>query len=265
MDTKDNNLIVLAGAGILLLILIVFAVTGARSEPASVGARPNVNLEAVPSVSPDDNLRGSNNAAVTLIEYSDIECPFCQEYHDQLLDLVEVNPLPNFAWAYRHLPLTQIHQRAFDYAVATECAANQNQFWSYLDTLVNRVRNDENFNDQALIDLARERGLDANQFAICQDSDEAVDSVQAEADQAFAAGATGTPFSVLEFNRSITDAEFEDIKAAIGDDNAQLSDDGTKLAFGGSVNATQIRELVQLVVDPATDQVAPTVSEGTEE
>ena len=266
MDTKQNNAIILIGAGILIAILVVFALLGARSERPEAPGATGFDLDAVPVVSSADNTRGAENASVKLIEYSDIECPFCQEYHDELLDVVEREPLANFSWTYRHFPLTQIHQNAFRYAIATECAAEQDGFWNYLDTMVNRVRNDEQFSNEGLVELATALQLDGEVFNSCLNESAVAAEIEAEAEQAQAAGATGTPFSVFEFDREVTDNELEGIQGLFGNSTRiVLSDDNTKLAIGGSLGATQIREIVNLFVDPATDNVIENVSEGTEE
>jgi len=263
MDSQKNNLIVLGGAGVLLLILIIFGVMGAKSDPPSAGV--TFDLDNVPAVSADDNTRGAANARVRLIEYSDIECPFCQEYHEELLTLVEDEPLANFSWTYRHFPLTQIHPNAFGYAVAAECSAQQNRFNNYLDTLVNRIRGDEEFDKDGLIGLAGTLGLDSNLFASCLNDPEISDAITAESTQATSAGATGTPFSVFEFDRAITEDELENIQGLFGSSTKiVLSDDSQKMAIGGSLGATQIREIVTLLVDPASENIVVPVSEGTE-
>lgn len=266
MQESNNFKIVLGGAGILLIILIIFGLLGAKSDPGSVAdSRNDFNLSAVPPVSADDNTRGVANAAVKLIEYSDIECPFCQDYHEELLTLVEREPLANFSWTYRHFPLTQIHQDAYRYAVASECAANQDQFWPFLDTLVNKIRNNNRATNEDLNELALGLGLNTNSFNECVESSATASIVTDHSSQAFDAGATGTPFSVFEFSREITTSELEQIQSWFGTGAAlKLSDDRLQLAIGGSIGATQIRELVNLVVEPATDSVVNPVSEGTE-
>lgn len=267
MQENNNLIIVLAGAGVLIAILLVFGIMGARSNPVSVNdAHNNFDLEAVPTVSADDNTRGFANAAVKLIEYSDIECPFCQNYHEELLTLVEREPLANFSWTYRHFPLTQIHQDAYRYAVASECAGNQNQFWPFLDTLTNQVGNDKRLSDEDLATLASQVNVNQNQFSSCIENNETADVVTSHSSQAFDAGATGTPFSVFEFSRELSAAELEQIENWFGNGAAlKLSNDRRRLAVGGAMGATQIREIVNLVVDPANNQAVNPVSEGTSE
>ncbi len=264
MDTQKNNLLVLGGAGLLLVILLIFGIMGAKSNPPAIG-EVDYNLDSIPAITSDDNTRGIQNAAVRLIEYSDIECPFCQEYHESLLDLVERDPLANFSWTYRHFPLTQIHPDAFNYAVASECAADQDKFSTFIDTLINRVRNNDELDAAGLQTLAGELGLDTNRFGACLASDAPIEKVQANAAEAQAAGATGTPFSIFEFDRAITDDELATIQGLFGDATAiVLSDSKKRMAIGGSIGSTQIRDIVNTIVDPAKNEVVEDISEGTQ-
>jgi protein-disulfide isomerase len=91
----------------------------------------------IPAITKDDNIRGNANAAISIVEYSDIDCPFCKRHHPTLISLVEdydgqVN------WVYRHFPLDQLHPDARKKAEATECAGDlggSEKFWEVLDTL----------------------------------------------------------------------------------------------------------------------------------
>lgn len=83
----------------------------------------------------EDHYKGSATPAITIIEYSDFECPFCSRIHGTLDQLVTEND--NLAWAYRHLPLG-FHAQAMPAAVASECVAESEGnegFWMFADTL----------------------------------------------------------------------------------------------------------------------------------
>lgn len=264
MDSSKNNLIVLGGAGLLLAILLGFGILGAKSNPGSVANQAaNFDLSAIPDVSTEDNTRGATNARVRLIEYSDIECPFCQQYHDELIEVVDNQKLPNFSWTYRHFPLTTIHPDAFRYAVASECAAEQGQFWGFLDILVNQVR-DNRVTDEAIAAIASGVGIDSARLDTCMEQESIAELVQAEILQAQAGGATGTPFNVFEFDSSISTSQIQSIQNLFGPDTAiVLSDDNKKMAIGGIINATQIREIVNTIIEPAEDIIEQNISEGT--
>lgn len=83
----------------------------------------------------EDHYKGSATPAITIIEYSDFECPYCSRIHTTLDQLVEEND--NIAWAYRHLPLG-FHAQAMPAAIASECVAaseGNDGFWLFTDTL----------------------------------------------------------------------------------------------------------------------------------
>jgi hypothetical protein len=97
--------------------------------------------EVTPVESGEHILGNPTTAQVTIIEYSDFECPFCARFHPTLKKIVtESNG--NVAWVYRQFPLVQIHQNAFERAVASECVAKikgNDAFWKYADLLFNLV------------------------------------------------------------------------------------------------------------------------------
>jgi hypothetical protein len=91
----------------------------------------------VAPVTEEDHIRGNMDAPITIIEYSDIDCPFCQRLHATLHELVEDRP-NDVRWVYRHFPLTSLHPDAQNKAEATECVAaltDGEDFWEFLDLI----------------------------------------------------------------------------------------------------------------------------------
>lgn len=95
------------------------------SQPAHITFRP---------IDASDHTRGPENAKITLIEYSDIQCPFCQKFHPVVKQILDKYP-NDVRWAYRHFPLEQIHPYARIAANAVECASEQGKFWELTDYL----------------------------------------------------------------------------------------------------------------------------------
>lgn len=91
-------------------------------------------LTGLAPVTKDDHIMGASKPKVTLIEYSDFECPFCQRFHPTVKQLAAKYP-NDVAVVYRHFPLESIHPNARGYAVASECAGAQGKFWEFADTL----------------------------------------------------------------------------------------------------------------------------------
>ena len=89
----------------------------------------------LPVVSDQDHIRGNRGAKVTLIEYSDFECPFCARFHPTTLQILDEYG-DDVALVYRHFPLDQIHPSARPAAIASECIAElggEEAFWSFVD------------------------------------------------------------------------------------------------------------------------------------
>jgi len=125
--------------------------------------RPALKLNDIPAPSnQEDHWRGSTDARYVMIEYSDLECPFCRRFHataQQVLD----DYSDQVAWVYRHLPLTSIHPRAQLEAEASECAAElggREAFWTFVDAVFDRTKsNGLSFDKDDLAALAAELGI----------------------------------------------------------------------------------------------------------
>src|SRR3989338_8524554 len=90
-----------------------------------------------PAVAEDDHATGPANAKITVIEFSDIQCPFCQRFHPTLQQLMAEYP-NDIKWVYKHFPLSSIHPNAQSAAEASECLAEQlgdEGFFDYLEAL----------------------------------------------------------------------------------------------------------------------------------
>lgn len=98
--------------------------------------QPTLNLPAVNKDS--DHIKGNKDAKITIVEYSDMECPYCQRFHPTMQQVIadygdKVN------WVYRHFPLTSIHPNAMNLALSSECVAElegNDKFWEFVDSTV---------------------------------------------------------------------------------------------------------------------------------
>lgn len=103
-------------------------VTLAASEiPAA-----KTGIKIRPADTKTENVRGNQNAKITVVEYSDFECPFCQRFH-QTMEQVMAKYGGDIKWVYRHFPLDGLHQQARFEANAAECAHEQGKFWEFTD------------------------------------------------------------------------------------------------------------------------------------
>lgn len=149
----------------------------------------------VPEVTDKDHIRGRGDAKVVLVEYSDLECPFCKQFHPTMKQvLAEYGN--DVAWVYRHYPLN-FHANAQKEAEAAECAAElggNDKFWSFADKIFERTTsNGTGFALDKLGPLAAELGLDQVKFQKCLDSGKYEQQVKDEMAAGAAAGVNGTP------------------------------------------------------------------------
>jgi len=166
----------------------------AQGNPAGAGAPSAVTVRPVAA---DDHVRGSSDAKVTVIEYSDFECPFCKRFHPTMAQLLDEFP-DDVRWVYRHFPLEQIHPNARIAALATECAGEQGKFWELTDYIFENTSTGAEIAVSELPALAGAAGVpNANQFQTCLSSGKYEDAIDADMADAQQAGARGTPYSVI--------------------------------------------------------------------
>jgi protein-disulfide isomerase len=155
--------------------------------------QPEAPTGPVPPVTKQDHVRGTG--PITLVEYSDFECPFCKRLHPTMLQIMN-DYKGKVRWVYRHFPLG-FHANAQKEAEATECAnelGGNNAFWAYVDKIFERTQgNGTGFALDALTPLAKELGLNEGAFKKCLDSGKYAKHVQDEMTAGGAAGVTGTP------------------------------------------------------------------------
>ena len=157
---------------------------------------PTEKAGDVPEVTAEDHIRGNPDAAVTIVEYSDYECPFCIRHHPTMKQITEKYG-DDVNWVYRHFPLS-FHPKAEPAALASECVAElggNDAFWEFTDTVF-----EEGNYDYAAI--AKELGLSAPQFDSCLSSAKYRDKVNAQMSGGSAAGVNGTPGSIVINNKT---------------------------------------------------------------
>ena len=147
-----------------------------------------------------DHVRGNPDAPITLIEYSDFECPFCKRFHPTVNQLLENNP-QKIRWVYRHFPLGFHEPGASKQAEASECVADlsgNDAFWKYSDLIYKRTKsNGKGFPIANLKTLAVEIGVDGEAFAKCLDSGKFVEKVKKDIANGKKIGVTGTPAAFI--------------------------------------------------------------------
>lgn len=169
-----------------------------QKAQANQGADP---LEQVRPVSDEDHIRGSKDAEVVVVEYSDTECPFCKQFHTTMKQLInEYSSSGKVAWVYRHFPLDQLHSKARKESVALECAAEiggNDKFWQYTDRIYEITPANDGLDVSELPKIAAYVGLDVQKFNDCLASTKHDEKIEADVSNAFATGGNGTPWSIV--------------------------------------------------------------------
>ena len=200
MEQQSNKFLVpfaIVVAGALVAAAIYF---GSTSSPQAVGnpGNPAAGIEVAP-VSDRDHILGNRNAPLTIVEYSDTECPFCKVFHGTMQEVMRAYP-GEVAWVYRHLPIPQLHARAMKEAEATECAAElggNQAFWNYLDRVFEKTNSNDSLDPAELPKIAVAIGLNETDFNSCLSSGRHTQFIEESIAAAVKAGARGTPYSVI--------------------------------------------------------------------
>ena len=195
--------IIIAGAAIGLGLYF-----GAGSGPAADGVAKNVAPEE-PAVDTSDKInpvtdadwiKGSVDAPVKIVEYSDFECPFCKRHHDTMKTVTEKYG-DKVAWVFRQFPLEQLHQKAMPVAIASECVGDlggDTAFWTFTDRYFEETLTNDRTNIDTLIPtLVAETGVNKNAFTECFESERTKAAVEEDVADAVETGGRGTPWSIL--------------------------------------------------------------------
>lgn len=187
---------------LVVIIAVALIITARMVQHGSAVPQLSQEIRAVemtvPEASAADHIRGDISAPVQIIEYSDLECPYCRTFHSTMLQIEkEYVQTGKVVWIYRHFPLTQIHPHARDLAIASECAANlggNDAFWKMVDGIFGEA---QGFDVTKLPTLAKNSGLNVSSFTRCYSAKETASKVDAQASEGAAAGANGTPYSII--------------------------------------------------------------------
>ncbi|MDZ4225408.1 MAG: DsbA family protein [Candidatus Andersenbacteria bacterium] len=229
--------IVLAG-GLVALAIYFGGGRASVTQPANVpggaddaaGAVPDAAVPTEPPVgdfrpvTADDHIRGSADAKITILEYSDTECPFCKDFQETMQQVMTDYP-NDVRWVYRHAPLEQLHPKAPHEAVAVECAAEQGKFWEYLDKIYEVTPSNNGLDESKLPEIAQQvKVANLTQFNSCLSSDKYKQKVADDLVDAQAAGLRGTPYSIL------------------------IASDGTKTPINGALPVVSVKAMIDGVL-----------------
>lgn len=216
---KQNNLlsiiiIVLLLSQVLVSAVIVFRINNLETSVLAVLKRQEPQSDApelIPNVSLDDDPQmGTSGAVITLVEFSDYECPFCKEAEDSIKTLMSEYK-GKILLVYRDFPLENIHPHAFLAAEAADCAGEQNTYWKMHDLL---------FADQTKLGIddlrkhAGDLGMNMDQFNNCLDSNKYSEEIRHDMKDGISYQVSATPTFFINGHR-VLGGSLEQLKSTI--------------------------------------------------
>ena len=184
---KNKGLKITVGVLAILLVTVIFVNS---NETADTIQQEQV-VQRVQVSQDDDAIKGDPNAEVTIVEFSDYECPYCARFYSQTLKQIEETYIDTgkVKFIYRDYPLSG-HSQAQKAAEAAECAGDQGMYYEMHDKLFEMgVSGGVDSFKQYAVSI----GLDATEFNDCLDSGKNYDEVRKDLSDGSAAGVRGTP------------------------------------------------------------------------
>ncbi len=178
----------------------------AASAPAVVPATPTnaiaINDKVHMKIESGWHWMGRDDAPVTIVEFTDYQCPFCRRYHTETFAQLKKNFIDTgkVRFGSRDLPLS-FHANAQKAAEAAWCAGEQNKYWELRDTMIN---NAADLSADAIVKYAQTDGLDIASFKACANADKYKDQIQKDRADASTVGISATPSFVI--GKTATDA-----------------------------------------------------------
>ena len=159
-----------------------------QGDPESTSTSQQVVRYDVPV--DDDPILGSENAPITIIEFSDYECPYCRQWHSEVYSQLIDTYGDQIRFVYRDFPLESIHPNANSAAEAANCAHEQGVFWDYHDMLFS---NEKGLGSTAYLEYASQLEIDQAAFQECIETNRYKSEVQADFEFAADLGVRSTP------------------------------------------------------------------------
>lgn len=207
--------VLIAGA-----VIYTAGLPGAVDNSGNAGNKPVAINSDVLKLTKDDVVLGDLNAPVTIIEYSDFQCPFCGRFFTQTESQVRENYIKTnkVKFVYRNFAFLGPESKAA--AGAAECAKDQGKYWDYHDALFNAEikdgqENSGNLNRSLFMSLAGQLKLNADQFGTCLDSNKYADKVVSDYAGAQSVGVQATPTMFVNGTKVEGAVPYEQLKATI--------------------------------------------------
>ena len=204
---SDNKLavpIAIVIAGLLVGAAIFFTAKGQPAVNLAGNAAAGTQAAAPADVDPvtsSDHIRGNPDAPIVIVEYTDLECPYCKVFHSTMQQVMtDYGASGKVAWVIRDFPIVSLHPKAENEAIAAECAESvggSEKYWEFVDQVFAITPSNNGLDPAQLPVIAQQIGLDVNAFNTCLSSQKTKALVDADYQSGVKAGVTGTPTSFV--------------------------------------------------------------------
>jgi protein-disulfide isomerase len=207
-ESRQSNSFLLPLSILVVGVLIAGAIylnrTSVEPQKISITAPSSskVKIEAfIPITNKDHILGDAEKAKVVIVDYSDLECPYCKELHETFLKIVkDYESTGEVAWVHRHFPLS-IHTKAIKEAEASECVAELGgnaAFWEFMHTVFANTPSNDGLDPKNLSVFAKKVGVDVTKFDTCLSTGTYATEIKEDYENAIKLiGTESTPFTVL--------------------------------------------------------------------
>lgn len=177
---------------------------------ALVGSSEAIVDLTVPVDEERDHIRGPQDASVTLVEYGDLECPYCGRAETVVRELL--SDFGDLRYVWRHLPLNDVHPHAQMAAEASEAAGAQGKFWEMHDTM---LAHQSNLTLRDILGYAQDLGLDIDQFKTAVRKRKGSGRIAEDVESADLSGVSGTPTFFINGHRHQDAYDIETLSKAV--------------------------------------------------
>jgi len=199
-----------------VLTLIVFAFYFVSLQPIQRPKLENPILAGSvtePTVTFLNPARGNPTPKVTIITYSDFECPACKQVNTSVEVVLRTYP-DDVKQVWKDMPNEGAHPMATPAAIAAKCANTQGKFWEYHDLLFER----QTFlAEDQFVQIAREVGLNETAFSACYESQDTLPAVKKDFEEGLGLGVVATPTLYINGTSFVGALTTDDLLAAVRD------------------------------------------------
>jgi len=238
-------------AGVVIAGAVIFS--NRTGEPARPASNDSVSQEQTfRPIDETDHRLGSPNSEITLLEYSDLECPACQAFHPVVERLIEdYGKTGKLSWVYRHAPLVSLHSKAPKEAEASECASElggNEIFWEYIKTIFKISPANNRLNLAELPKVAKNLGLDEEAFNQCLSSGRYTEKVNNDYADSLKAGLRGTPHNLLILKTPLSEAGAGTFLTKFAPAGIFLTADRKAAVIPGAYPYESMKQLIDLLL-----------------